>query len=30
MAENLEVTEEDLLDKIEELKEEGCTLFKEN
>jgi uncharacterized protein YlaI len=28
MAENLEVTEEDLLDKIEEFKEEGCTLFK--
>ncbi len=28
MAENLEVTEEDLLDKIEEFKEDGCTLFK--
>lgn len=28
MAENLEVTEEDLLDKIEEFKEEGCSLFK--
>lgn len=28
MANNLEVTEEDLLDKIEEFKEEGCTLFK--
>ncbi len=28
MAEILEVSEEDLLDKIEEFKEEGCTLFK--
>lgn len=28
MADVLEVTEEDLLDKIEEFKEEGCTLFK--
>lgn len=28
MAENLEVTEDDLRDKIEEFKEEGCTLFK--
>ena len=28
MAENLEVTEEDLLNKIEDFKEEGCTLFK--
>lgn len=28
MADNLEVSEEDLLDKIEEFKEEGCTLFK--
>ncbi len=28
LANNLEVTENDLLDKIEEFKEEGCTLFK--
>lgn len=28
MAEVLEVTEEELLDKIKEFKEEGCTLFK--
>ena len=28
MAENLEVSEEDLLDKIEEFKEAGCVLFK--
>ena len=28
MAENLEVTEEELLAKIEEFKNEGCTLFK--
>jgi len=28
LAETLEVTEEELLDKIEEFKEEGCTLFK--
>ena len=28
MAAVLEVTEEDLLDKIEEFKEEGCTMFK--
>lgn len=28
MAENLCASEEDLLDKIEEFKEEGCTLFK--
>jgi len=28
MAEVLGATEEDLLDKIEEFKEEGCTLFK--
>lgn len=28
MAESLEVTEEDLLNKIEDFKEEGCTLFK--
>lgn len=28
MANNLEVTEDDLRDKIEEFKEEGCTLFK--
>ncbi len=27
-AEYLEVTEEELLDKIEEFKDEGCTLFK--
>ncbi len=27
MAENLEVTEEELIDKIEEFKSEGCTLF---
>ena len=27
LAENLEVTEEELLDKIEEFKEEGCSLF---
>lgn len=27
IAENLEVTEEELLDKIEEFKHEGCTLF---
>lgn len=27
LAESLEVTEEELLDKIEEFKEEGCTLF---
>ena len=28
LAESLEVTEEALLAKIEEFKEEGCTLFK--
>ena len=28
LAESLEVTTEELLDKIEEFKEEGCTLFK--
>lgn len=28
LAEHLEVTEEELLDKIEEFKNEGCTLFK--
>ena len=28
LAEMLEVTEEELLEKIEEFKEEGCTLFK--
>lgn len=28
MAENLEVTEEDLLNKIEDFKEAGCILFK--
>lgn len=28
LAEQLEVTEQELLDKIEEFKEEGCTLFK--
>ena len=28
LAESLEVTEEELLVKIEEFKEEGCTLFK--
>lgn len=28
LAESLEVTEEELMDKIEEFKEEGCTLFK--
>ena len=28
LAETLEVTEEELLDKIEEFKEEGCTLFR--
>ena len=28
LAERLEVTEEELVDKIEEFKEEGCTLFK--
>lgn len=28
LAEQLEVTEEELLDKIEEFKEEGCSLFK--
>lgn len=28
LAEHLEVTEEELLDKIEEFKDEGCTLFK--
>ena len=28
LAESLEVTEEELLAKIEEFKEEGCTLFK--
>ena len=28
LAEYLEVTTEELLDKIEEFKEEGCTLFK--
>ncbi len=28
MAEYLEVTEEELLAKIEEFKNEGCTLFK--
>lgn len=27
LANQLEVTEEELLDKIEEFKEEGCTLF---
>ena len=28
LAEYLEVTTEELLDKIEEFKEDGCTLFK--
>ena len=28
LAEQLEVTEEELVAKIEEFKEEGCTLFK--
>lgn len=28
LAEYLEVTEEELLAKVEEFKEEGCTLFK--
>lgn len=28
LAEYLEVTTDELLDKIEEFKEEGCTLFK--
>jgi len=28
LAEYLEVTEEELRDKIEEFKDEGCTLFK--
>ncbi len=28
LAESLEVTEEELLAKIEEFKDEGCTLFK--
>lgn len=28
LAEHLEVTEEELLDKIEEFKDEGCILFK--
>lgn len=28
LAESLEVTTDELLDKIEEFKEEGCTLFK--
>ena len=28
LTESLEVTEEELLAKIEEFKEEGCTLFK--
>ena len=28
LAETLEVTEEELLEKIEEFKDEGCTLFK--
>lgn len=28
MAEYLEVTEEELVNKIEEFKEEGCTFFK--
>ena len=28
LAEQLEVTEQELLDKIEEFKNEGCTLFK--
>ncbi len=28
LAESLEVTEEELKDKIEEFKDEGCTLFK--
>ena len=28
LAQLLDVTTEDLLDKIEEFKEEGCTLFK--
>lgn len=28
LAEYFEVTEEELLDKIEQFKEEGCTLFK--
>ena len=28
MAEHLEVTEEELLAKIEEFKDDGCTLFK--
>lgn len=27
LAESLEVTEEELMEKIEEFKEEGCTLF---
>lgn len=28
LADHLECTEDELLDKIEEFKEEGCTLFK--
>jgi biotin operon repressor len=28
LASYLDVTEDDLMDKIEEFKEEGCTLFK--
>lgn len=28
MADNLEVSVDDLIDKIEEFKEEGCVLFK--
>ena len=28
LADDLEVTEEELLAKVEEFKEEGCTLFK--